>query len=478
MRKTATALIAGLIAFSVIPTVSAQIENCGVVDVVFLNPDLNDAASNGRIDANGAVFVQFQVIGERAADVAYIGFSFGVDTVPQDSSACPEAENYDGNYFSGQQIQNYRADTDASDGFFINLQTTLVPDGDYTAAVHAYTKDDEELGRFWARAEVKNCDDDDEDGRCADDVEMNRVHDKTVPWPIILPGDGEWPDTADFPSKGFSIEIAEPLGDPAVDGDGIEVILNGVDISDQLVLWDGRQWDNDLRPGYGPYGALGDNEATSECAYPEAEVPQANDCEFLGEAYRWEERKLEKGDVLNVKITDVAGNIAKKDVHVGYGINGGISSGAYPILQWTADQVVAEVQAGTSAVFSFKTENLGAETGHPFARDELQIVPEGWTFDWSAHQPVNAGEDTTNSFTIHVPDEAVEGRQQVTVGMSYKGQNGEEVDLQQILSIDVTGGADASITGEEIEEEQESPAAALPIIIAMLAGLLVVRRRA
>lgn len=471
-----TILLTAVLLVALVPPTDAQIQSCGVVDVIFLNPDLNARAEAGVIEANGAFFAQFQVIGERAAEVEYIAFSFGTQTVPQDDSVCPPDDSYDGNYFSGQQILNYRADTDPSDGFFINLQTKLVPDGEYTAAVHAFDADDNELGRFWAQAVVENCSADASVDRCDEEYDESVHIDTTQPWPIILPGDGQMPSGDGFPSQGFTIEVAEELSD-------WEVILNGQDITAELEQWDGRLWDDDLKPGYGPFGLIGDTPVTAECntTFPNTDPIPLHECNYLGMAFRWDDRKLETGDVLNVRLVDLAGNEAKKDVHVGYGITGGISSGSYPILRWQSDHVTAEVAAGSTETFTFTIQNLGTETGHPFARDELQQVPEGWDYTWSAHQPVLSGAESSNTFELVVPADASTGRQQVTVGMAYAGQNNQEFELQQILTIDVVGGVDPNSDldpeGEGSDEKGSPGAGALLTVVALLGAAGVVARR-
>ncbi len=472
MKKTLTALVASLFLVALIPPADAQIYNCGEVDVIFLNPDLNARAEAGIIEASGSLFGQFQVHGENADKVEYIGFSFGLDPTNVDYTQFCQTDGYNGYYFSGQQILNYRADLDPSDGFFINLQTELVPDGDYSAAVHAFDANHNELGRFWARAVVDNCSDGnpnaDPAGRCAANLDV----DDTQPWPIVYPGDGQFPDFEGFPSQGLSIEVAEALSE-------IQVILNGEDITDQLVEFPGRLWDDDLKPGYGPQGVISSNPVTAECNTIFPTTPQLHECGHLGVAYKWEERALEKGDVLNVRVVDLFGNEAKKDVHVGYGISSGISTADYPILEWQADHVIAEVEAGDSHEFPFTIKNTGGKQGHPFSYDELQFVPEGWDYSWSAHVPVDPGESAETAFTIKVPDNATEGRHQVTVGMGYKGESAQDVELQQILTVEVVGSsaADTADLDSMDTEEQESPAIAAPILLAGLGAMMALRRR-
>jgi hypothetical protein len=124
------------------PPATAQqpFEQCGELQLVFRNADLQ-RRSDGFVHASGSFFAQFQAIGPTADEITFFGFSFGPvqspiedDTEVGGMTVCdapPQA------WFTGAYILNYRADTNPDDGFFINLQTDLVPDGTYAAAEHA-----------------------------------------------------------------------------------------------------------------------------------------------------------------------------------------------------------------------------------------------------------------------------------------------------------------------------------------------------
>ncbi|HLF16349.1 MAG TPA: hypothetical protein VI796_02820, partial [Candidatus Thermoplasmatota archaeon] len=284
-RLALLALATALALTALPPPVAAQIHTCGEIQIIFKNPDLQPS-EDGFIHASGQFFAQFQAIGADADKITTFGFSFGVDTIDfEESMVC---ENPPQTWFTGQQITNYRADTDPSDGFFINLQTPLVPDGTYTAAVHAYDADNNELARFWARAVVDNCDPQPLPPmeRCDGDAEQNQAHDTTAPWPILLPGDGQKRDDV----TGFSLEFAEELGN-------LTVTLNGVDITAELEPWEGRLWDDDLLPGYGPYGL-------NALLVPECSQQPPQSCAPLGVAYQWNMRALTDTDFLRVEATD------------------------------------------------------------------------------------------------------------------------------------------------------------------------------
>lgn len=462
---TALGLLA-ILAFAAVPSGSAQnpttcdhpnIGCCGDITLILLNPDLQPG-SDGFIRASGNFFVQFQAIGEGADQIANFGFSFGVYTaqVPEDVCQLPPQL-----WFTGQQILNYRADTDASDGFFINLQTPLVPDGQYTAALHAYDANDNELARFWASAIVENCDEAmDPAGlveRCDGDIEQITRNDFIMPWPIVLPGDGL--TTGDV--EGFTIEFAEELS-------ALTVLLNGEDITAQLTPWEGRLWDDDLIPGYGPYGLA--NILVPECSQ---QPPQ--ECAHLGVAYQWTDRQLTEDDVLRVEATDMAGNIATKDLHIGSGVTSGAISEQIPVLEWSVDHQRVTVAPGGQAQFRFTITNRGGATGHPFAE---QTVPEGWDYEWSpAHVPVDSGTSESQEFIVKVPTTAAAGTHSVKAIMKYM-QSGVEKQLRQDLTVEVTGTTNATPTDVLGEESEDSVGVPVPLLL-VGAGLaaVVVRRR-
>lgn len=433
---------------------------CGDLELVFLNPDLKPR-SDGKIHAQGSFFAQFQAIGADADKIKTFAFSFGADSgVEFDEQVCDLPVP-----FSGQQLYFYRADQNPDDGFFINLQTDLVPDGDYTAAVHAYDENDEELARFWARAVVDNCDDAPGVSKCTGNPSQINAHDQTMPWPIVLPGDGQLPEG----EIGFTIEFAEKLHPDTP----VTVYLNNEDITDQLEDWDGRQWDNDYFLGYYPYGL--NDVLPTDCG----ENPAGN-CATLGPAYKWTVRELDADDVLRVEGLDDSLNIATKDIHVGSGVTGGAISDLIPILTWQFDKIAAEVDlmSGINPVFKATLTNSGGAEGHPFAQTE---GPEGWEFEWNPpHKPVPPGASTEQELTIIVPQTEKPGQYQVNATMEYS-QAGQDKELRQVVTITVLGDVveeDPDLQKSGDDDKKKSPGIGLVVLLAaVFAAVAVLRRR-
>ena len=457
-RPWLLALLAGALLVAVPQSATAQEYNsCGPFEIVFRNPDLQPGA-DGFITAEGQFFAQFQVIGEGADQVVTMGFSFGVYTVDfEESAVCSNPPQL---WFTGQQLINYRADTDASDGFFINLQTPLVPDGEYTAAVHAYDAADNELGRFWAKAIVNNCDATTPAGRCDGDIPQNTKNDLTSPWPMVLPGDGQkLPDG----TTGFSLEFAEDLSN-------LTVLLNGEDITTQMEQWPGRLWDDDLVPGYGPYG-LG-NILVPECSAP----APIHVCSTLGVSYRWNTRALTTSDVIRVEAADLAGNRAVKDIHIGSSVAGGAITDAAPNLQITVDEVVKTTTPGAPVVFQFQITNSGGGTAHPFTSKQ---GPDGWTLEWTPHKPVDPGASDVHELTVTPPAGTAPGDYAINATISYP-EGGTQKDNNYALKVVVAGnGGPVTTQGStsDAPADKKSPGAAPVLLLAGLALAAVALRR-
>lgn len=455
-------VLAGL---SAVPAAQAQEYNsCGPFEIVFRNPDLQPGP-DGFITAEGAFFAQFQVIGPGADAVTIMGFSFGVYTADfEESQVCSNPPQM---WYTGQQIPNYRADTDASDGFFINLQTPLVPDGEYTAAVHAYDASNNELGRFWAKAIVNNCDAPGPvpPARCEDDAAQHANNDRTGPWPMVLPGDGQKLPEG---TTGFSVEFAEELS-------SFQVLLNNEDITAQMEKWDGRLWDDDLLPGYGPNG-LG------AILVPECSQQPPQTCSNLGVSYRWNTRPLTGSDVIRVDAVDLAGNRAVKDIHIGSSVAGGAITDALPNLQITVDEVKKATAAGQPVVFRFEIVNSGGGTAHPFTSTS---GPEGWTLEFTPHKPVGPGASDVQELTVIPPAGTPPGDYVVNATISYP-EGGETKDNVYALTISVGAGGAAgggATTGADGEgaatAKKDSPGVAPVLLLAALALVAVgLRRRA
>jgi hypothetical protein len=441
---TAMALTAGAL------PASAQTHQCGDIQLIFKNPDLQPG-EDGFIRASGQFFVQFQAIGAGADQIKVFGFSFGPDTVDFSESACTAPA-----WVTGTYLPNYRADRDPQDGFFIPIKTMLVPDGTYAAAVHAYDANNNELARFWARAIVANCDNQTVSAqeKCDDDPEQLQRHDRVGPWPIILPGDGQT-----LPGRKLTIEFGEELAN-------LTVYLNGVDITAELRGWEGRVWDADYSPDYGPGGASG--AVAPPCSQPH------HTCETYGPAYEWTGRDLTAADFIRVEAYDVAGNRAVKDVHVGSSVAGGAVTAEIPILNVQAESTRATVAPGAEAAFLFRISNDGNGAGHPSSD---ATVPPGWTHRFDpVHVPVDPGQSKEQ--TLYVKAGTTEGTFAVNATFSY--QAGPEI-KRLTVPLQVTvgaapGGGTTSTSAPTGEESAPLPLA--PAIVALGALAWTRRRRA
>jgi MYXO-CTERM domain-containing protein len=378
----------------------AQTHQCpkdGSLLLVFRNPDLQPQ-TDGFIHAQGQFFAQFQAIGKDADKIAVLGFSFGPDTVDFPDSACDEPV-----WVTGAYIPNYRADRDASDGFFIPIKTPLVPDGTYAAAVHAYDANNNELARFWGRAVVDNCDAQTTPAqeKCDGDAAQMQKHDKTAPWPIVLPGDGQA-----LAGHKLTFEFGEPLADH-----GLAVFLNGKDITANLTQWDGRLWDADYIPDYGPYGVGG-------LVAPPCSQQPPQQCEHYGPAYEWTGRDLTDADVVRVEATDLAGNKAVKDIHIGSSVAGGAITQPDPSLQVTPKYTLVEGVPGKHTLFEFNITNSGGGDGHPFAQ---ATGPSGWSLDWNpVHVMVPPGQTKSQMLVITLPADAAPGTYPIQANFTYQ----------------------------------------------------------
>lgn len=437
-----------------VPTASAQsgTHTCGDVQLVFRNPDLVPD-STGLIHASGKFFIQFQAIGAKADEIKAFAFSFGPATVDRDESACSLPV-----WVTGAYIPNYRADRTPDDGFFMGINTTLVPDGMYAAAVHAYDANNNELGRFWASAVVDNCDTQATPAqeRCPDDKPQLKRHDTTAPWPVILPGDGKPVKT----DSQLTLEFGEPIAN-------LTVSLNGRDISRELVPWEGRAWDDDPIPDYGPAGVGG--LLLPPCTQQPPQV-----CTHWGPAYAWNGRALTDADVLHVVATDLAGNVATKDVHIGSAVASGAITGDLPNLQVTVDRLEASVRPGESAVFRFTMVNSGGGDAHAFAE---ATAPKGWNATFLPHEPVPAGKTGKQELTVQAPASATLGAYPVHAAITYR-RGGEDARSSYNLTVhvvDAQAGPSAGAAGSTSAKGSPAGLVALPALA--VAALLVRRPR-
>ncbi|HUR63936.1 MAG TPA: NEW3 domain-containing protein [Candidatus Thermoplasmatota archaeon] len=430
----------------------AQTHHCGDIQLVFRNPDLQPG-QDGFIHAQGQFFAQFQAIGKDADKIKVFGFSFGPQTTDVDETVCASPA-----WATGAYLPNYRADSDPTDGFFIPIKTFLVPDGTYAAAVHAYDGGGTELARFWAKAIVDNCDaaPTPAQEKCDADAAQRVKHDRTAPWPIVLPGDGKA-----LSGHKFTVEFGEALASHAV-------YLNGKDITAEMKEWVGRTWDGDYTPDYGPYGVGG---PLPHCQAP-APVQQ---CESYGPAYEWLGRDLLDSDVLRIEATDLAGNLAIKDVHIGSSVAGGAVTEEEPILEYGVDHLQATAGPGKSALYHFKITNKGAGTGHPYAE---AVVPKGWTYEWQpVHVVVPPGETRDQELVVTVPDKTPDGRYLVNATLTYQAKGANKLLAQPLDVIVGQASAAPSVAATSSTTASKKSPDATPAVALALVGLAALLRR-
>ncbi len=456
-RWTVPCLLAAVLAgVALAPTSQAQIQSCGEgLELFIRNPDIVPDA-NGVFAVSGRLLLQFQVIGERAGEIEAFGLSFGGD-LPTGEEVCalpPQA------WVTGAYIEGYSVDMDKSDGFFIainsNAQTS--PQAQLGVAVHGYDANHNEVARFWGLVDLDHCGMQPSAG-CPD----ADFPDFTMPWPILLPGDG-----AKSYVDGFTFEFNEQLSALAVE-------LNGVDVTAQLQEWTERPaWDQDNFPDAGPGGVfLG---AAPPCSQP---APIQTCGPLTGPAYKWTERPVTDDDVIRILATDKKGNVAIKEIHIGSSVAGGTISDGFPILQMTFQSSGAEVAPGGTASFNMVMENSGGGTGHPFARGE---VPAGWNFTWvPGHKPVEPGAKEEQQFEVHVPANATPGEYAVKALVDYR-QGSQDKTLESALKVVVTAGGASTAQVEALAAEgqkaKDSPAPGTLMALAVVGLAVLMRRRA
>ncbi len=439
---------------------NSNFQCCGDIQLIFRNPDLNPSAG-APIKAHGSLFAQFQAIGENADKIAFFGFSFSaVAQQASEEQICGQQPWAP----SGAYVLNYRADTNAEDGFFINLQTDLVPDGEYMAAVHGFDANDNEIARAWTLAAVDNCDPGAMPPRCEGDTAQHIRQDQTQPWMIMLPGDGNLdPANIDAPSEAtLTLEFAEELSE-------LRVYVNGVLVHDKtgtvqgLQSYPGRQWDDDLLPGYGPNGLGG--EVVPECTY---QPPQT--CGTLGEAWYYDQ-PITDDDIVRVEAYDMAGNLAKKELHIGSGV-GGAQTNTAPSLTFTAEVLERQVPAGSTAIFPVSFQNTGGTTAHPIAS---ATGPDGWELEWfPAHTPTGPGQTSKQELNARVPPAEKPGIYKVNATIEYDAGGGQTKAQKWSFTVLVGDGVSVDETGNETKsdgkgKDSPGPGALVPVGIAIAA---------
>ena len=444
-------LAGALLLVSFAPPAEAQIQSCGEgLELFIRNPDIIPD-EKGVFHVSGKLLVQFQVIGDRADEIEAFGLSFGMD-MPTGDEVCdlpPQA------WVTGAYAEGYAVDQDKSDGFFIAINSNgqTSPQYDLGVAVHGYDASHQEVARFWGIVRLDHCGGQPSMG-CPDNTE---APDFTMPWPILLPGDGLKSHV-----PGFTFEFNEPLVD-------LRAELNGIDITAELEDWAERPtWDQDSVPDAGPGGLfLG---VAGPCTQP----PPVQTCGPLaGPAKKWTKRELTDDDVVRIIGTDAKGNVAIKEIHIGSSVAGGTIADGLPVLQMTFQETLAVARPGELAIFTMRMQNSGGGTGHPFARAE---VPPGWTYEWlPGHQPVPPGGTSQQELQVTVPANATPGKYPIKALIDYR-QGTEDKTLESTLNLDVygTAGNETSIDGDGTEKEADAKGAPLPALVPLLAVLAAV----
>lgn len=455
-----TALLAGLLALTALPgaaldvappvsdlaglekrTTESGFEYCGV-QPVFKNPDLQPW-DDGFLHVAGYFFIQFQVIADDPdLQVDRLGYSFG-KPIPESQRTCDTPEWITGAYF-----RDYRVDDDPSDGFFIPINTTNVPDGDYAAAIHVYSGGTE-IGRGFSTAKVENgC----QLWGCADQ-ERAAIHGRDIvqPWPVVLPGDGVRPDGG----QGLSIEFAEPVHDVRATVNGLEVALG----SKQP-----RLWDDDAFP------ARLDEDAPANPLLVER---------VWGPAFEWP-GEVPENAVVQVFATDRNNNTVSKILHTTSSAVGGVISLQTPKLDVKVPTAQRRAGVGETASFPVTFVNIGRDTAHT---DLHVTAAEGIEVAWEPnHVVVPTGEEATATL---VAKGFEQGTYRIKAWSTYKaGATEQRDDLEFTLTVgesteikDVGNETlDTTETPEE-ENERDTPGPTGLLLVAALAVASLGRRR-
>jgi hypothetical protein len=334
-------------------------KQCGDYSLVFRNKDLREDA-NDFIHAQGQFFIQFQAVGKGAKEITRFSFSFGATADVLHNTALLNCNKQipptaAGQGTAGAYLLYYRSDFDGKDGFFVPILTRNVPDGDYAAAVHAYAGECNPVGptcvevaRAWARAKVDNCPTDIANGisahNCAQDPASEIVKkDRTLPWPIILPGDGVQTNNV----EGLTIEFPEPMVDESV-----EAFLNGEPL--RLAKWNPPSRDSDLIP-------LNDDV---NCPNPPNGIKYLCERVVYGPGWKWE-GAIKNGDVIRVRGEDHNRNLLERTIHVGAATSSGWVELLEPELAVEMlNDDDAFIRPGDHHEFNLRITNIGGGEAH------------------------------------------------------------------------------------------------------------------
>ncbi|HEX9817264.1 MAG TPA: hypothetical protein VGB18_09815, partial [Candidatus Thermoplasmatota archaeon] len=312
-------------------------------------------------------------------------------------------------WVTGVYLQDYRGDFTPEDGFFVPINTTLVPDGTYGAAVHAYDASGTEVGRFFLTADVRNgC----AQPRCNDRTpEQIREMDQIIPWPRVLPGDGIQTNSV----GGLTVEFAEPVKDVAAFVNGNQTPLEE---------WEGVPMDDDFQP-------RNDNTACSPQPAP-ACVKRV-----WGPAYH-SAVMIQQNDVVRVVATDLNENRVEKILHLLDPTQGGIVSGDTVDIEITVDQTTKSVGAGQTGEFTFAFTSLGGGDAHvnlPIQFDQSKLEAR-FSPD---HVVVQPGQRTTATLFVNGKDGVNSGTFLLTAQPTWRS-GGQDVSKEFPLSFIIGSG--------------------------------------
>lgn len=394
---------------------------CGV-QLVLKNPDLQ-ANLQGRIVASGWFFIQFQAIGAGAQNVKSFTFSFG-QPLPDQLQSCSTPA-----WVTGAYLQDYRGDFTPEDGFFVPINTTLVPDGTYGAAVHAYDGSETEIGRFFVTAQVANgC----ALARCQDrTAEQIRTMDKIIPWPRVLPGDGI--QTNDV--GGLTMEFAEPVKD-------VQAFVNGN--ATTLEPWAGVEMDDDFQPR---------NDQTACSPQPAPACVKR----VWGPAYH-AALTIQQNDVIRVLATDLNENRVEKILHLLDPTQGGIISGDTVEIDISVDETTKHVGAGQTGAYVFAFTSLSSSDAHvnlPIQYDESKLTAR-FSPD---HVVVKPGERATATLEVSGKPGVESGTFLLSAKPTWRS-GGEDVSKEFPLSFIIGSGEGGSGLGKNAATNETAVAAA------------------
>jgi hypothetical protein len=465
---------------------------CGDLRLLFGNQDLNRdfQAEGGIVQAQGSFFIQFQAIGEGAQDITRFSFSFGKSHPEINDNEilnCNEAlpDNPLGKGTAGVYIPFYRSDFNSDNGFFIPIETRNVPDGDYAAAVHAYTGEWPnyvEVARAWALAEVVNCAGtgaplDYCNGEEFDDDENVIANDHTQPWPWVLPGDGQQTHDVD----GLTIEVLEPVA-------SINASLNGELL--ELEEWTPPPRDRDVIPM---------NDAGSDGANPLEGCPADQSlpplCTHQVYSYGWKwEGPIDIGDIIQVEVVDRNGNEVFKSLF--WDGVGGVIDIDFPEIDFNLlSRPEQTIKAGEELRYEMRVENTGGSEAHAdfwlaldggpreMFIDHEHIQAEWMDMSWDHGHPTHLhmypGQAETIWVDIFTDAQTPNGTYYIEAALTYPAL-GEEQTRSFMLEITVDGVVieeDANATADEEELEESPMLAPVFIITLVIAGAVALRRK-